>query len=67
MEMNDKEKAKVLLQIIGVGDQLYELDTKCSTLYNRRLEDWQNRGSEGKIRERDAGISGCAERAGQRV
>ncbi len=38
MEMNDKEKAKVLLQIIGVGDQLYELDTKCSTLYNRRLE-----------------------------
>lgn len=38
MAMNDKEKAKVLLQIIGVGDQLYELDTKCSTLYNRRLE-----------------------------
>ena len=38
MSMNDKEKAKVLLQIIGVGDQLYELDTKCSTLYNRRLE-----------------------------
>lgn len=38
MAMNDKEKAKVLLQIIGVGDQLYELDAKCSTLYNRRLE-----------------------------
>lgn len=38
MAMNDKEKAKVLLQIIGVGDQLYQLDTQCSTLYNRRLE-----------------------------
>lgn len=38
LSMNDKEKAKVLLQIIGVGDQLYELDSKCGTLYNRRLE-----------------------------
>jgi DNA repair exonuclease SbcCD ATPase subunit len=38
MAMNDKDKAKVLLKIIGVGDQLYELDTKCSALYNRRLE-----------------------------
>ena len=38
MAMNDKDKAKVLLQIIGVGDQLFQLDTECATLYNRRTE-----------------------------
>lgn len=38
MAMNDKEKAKVLLQIIGVGDELYKLDNEYSLLYNRRLE-----------------------------
>lgn len=38
MEMNDKDKAKVLLQIIGVGDQLFQLDAECATLYNRRTE-----------------------------
>ncbi len=38
MEMNSKEKADVLLQIIGVGDKLAKLDNEESILYNRRLE-----------------------------
>lgn len=38
MAMNDKDKAKVLLQIIGVGDELYRLDSEQSRLYNRRTE-----------------------------
>lgn len=38
MNMNDKEKATVLLQIIGIGDKLYELDRKEEQLYNRRTE-----------------------------
>lgn len=38
MAMNDKEKAKVLLQIIGVGEELYRLDSEQSRLYNRRTE-----------------------------
>ena len=38
MESSSKEKANVLLQIIGVGDKLYELDNEENKLYNRRLE-----------------------------
>lgn len=38
MKMSDKEKADILLQIIGVGDKLYELENKENTLYNRRTE-----------------------------
>lgn len=38
MESSSKDKANVLLQIIGVGDKLFELDKQESTLYNRRLE-----------------------------
>lgn len=38
MESSSKEKANVLLQIIGVGDKLFELDKQESSLYNRRLE-----------------------------
>lgn len=38
MESTPKEKANVLLQIIGVGDKLSELDRQETTLYNRRLE-----------------------------
>lgn len=38
MESTSKEKANVLLQIIGVGDKLAELDRQENTLYNRRLE-----------------------------
>lgn len=38
MEMNSKEKADVLLQIIGVGDRLAKIDNEESILYNRRLE-----------------------------
>lgn len=33
---NGKEKADTLLQIIGVGDKLYELESKEKNLYNKR-------------------------------
>lgn len=36
MQQSDKDKAKTLLQIIGVGDQLFELEKKETELYNRR-------------------------------
>ena len=38
MESSSKDKAAVLLQIIGVGDKLTEYDTQENKLYNRRLE-----------------------------
>ncbi len=38
MGSSSKEKADVLLQIIGVGDILAELERKESVLYNRRTE-----------------------------
>ena len=37
MESSGKEKAHILLQIIGVGDQLAVLEKKEKELYNRRL------------------------------
>ena len=36
MNSNNKEKANTLLQIIGVGEQLYELEQKEKEIYNRR-------------------------------
>ena len=36
MEMNSKDKAQTLLQIIGVGDQLVELEQKEIEIYNKR-------------------------------
>jgi len=36
MRANSKEKANTLLQIIGVGDQLYELEKNEAELYNKR-------------------------------
>lgn len=36
MNASNKEKANTLLQIIGVGDQLFELERKETELYNRR-------------------------------
>ena len=36
MQASNKEKAQTLLQIIGVGDQLYELETNETEIYNRR-------------------------------
>jgi DNA repair exonuclease SbcCD ATPase subunit len=36
MNASNKEKANILLRIIGVGDQLYELEQKEQELYNRR-------------------------------
>ena len=37
MESSDSEKAKILLNIIGVGDKLTALDTKEKELYQERL------------------------------
>lgn len=37
MEMNNREKADVLLQIIGVGDKLKRLEVEEQELYNERL------------------------------
>lgn len=36
LDATDKEKAETLLQIIGVGDQLHELEQQESTTYNQR-------------------------------
>lgn len=36
MEQTTKEKAQTLLKIIGVGDELYALETKEQQLYNQR-------------------------------
>lgn len=36
MQSTSKEKANTLLQIIGVGEQLYELEQKEKEVYNRR-------------------------------
>lgn len=36
MESNNKKKADTLLQIIGVGDKLFELEQKETEIYNKR-------------------------------
>ena len=36
MDSSSKEKANILLQIIGVGPQLYEFEQKETEIYNRR-------------------------------
>lgn len=36
LEMSNKDKANTLLEIIGVGEELYKLDTEIQTLYNQR-------------------------------
>lgn len=36
MQMNNKDKANTLLQIIGVGDKLYDLERQETELYNKR-------------------------------
>ncbi len=38
MSASNKEKANILLQIIGVGDKLHALDTQETQLFNRRTE-----------------------------
>ncbi len=37
MAMSSKEKANVLLKIIGIGDKLYELETAEQKFYNQRV------------------------------
>lgn len=36
MQANGKEKAQILLQIIGVGEQLFQLEQKETEIYNQR-------------------------------
>ena len=36
LHATDKEKAETLLKVIGVGDQLKELEHKCETVYSQR-------------------------------
>lgn len=36
MNASNKEKANILLRIVGVGDRLHELETKEQEIYNRR-------------------------------
>lgn len=36
MESSNKDKAKILLQIIGVGEQLFELEKQENEIYNQR-------------------------------
>lgn len=36
MELSERDKAKTLLEIIGVGDQLFALEAKEQELYNKR-------------------------------
>lgn len=38
MESSDKEKADALLNIIGVGSELADLDQRIDSLYNKRLQ-----------------------------
>ncbi|MBQ5686862.1 MAG: AAA family ATPase, partial [Ruminococcus sp.] len=38
MEMSSRKKADVLLRIIGIGEQLYEMEQNEQRLYNRRTE-----------------------------
>lgn len=36
LNATEKEKAEILLQVIGVGEQLFELDRQVTEIYNRR-------------------------------
>lgn len=36
LQASEKDKAEILLQVIGVGDQLLELDRQASEIYSRR-------------------------------
>ena len=38
LNANNKEKANALLQIIGIGEKLYQLDVEEQRIYNRRYE-----------------------------
>lgn len=38
LNANNKEKANTLLQIIGIGEKLYQLDAEEQRIYNRRYE-----------------------------
>lgn len=49
MDSSSKEKANILLQIIGVGPQLYELEQKETEIYNRRTAIGQIAGQKKKF------------------
>ncbi|MFR1501584.1 MAG: AAA family ATPase [Ruminococcus sp.] len=52
MHASDKEKAAILLQIIGIGDQLAQLEAEESRLYNQRT-------AIGRIATRNKVTSSC--------
>ena len=64
MESSGKEKAKILLQVIGVGDQLAIMEQQEKELFDERRAICTDRGPEGKIREGTAVFPGDAERPG---
>lgn len=52
MESSNKEKANTLLQIIGVGPQLYELEREEQELYNKRHTIGQIKDQKRSLRKR---------------
>lgn len=48
MESTNKEKAKILLRIIGVGDKLYQLEQQEQEIYNQRRAIGQIADQKGK-------------------
>ena len=62
MEQTAKEKANTLLKIIGVGDELYALETKEQQLYNQRHTIGQI-ADQKALQKADAGLTGNARRA----
>lgn len=48
MESTNKEKAQILLRIIGVGDQLYQLEQQEQEIYNQRRTIGQIADQKGK-------------------
>lgn len=51
MEMNNKDKARTMLKIIGVDQELYELENKEQALYNERLAIGQIADKKAKFAE----------------
>ena len=64
MESSGKEKAQTLLQIIGVGNQLAELEKEEKELYQDRLYIGRTADQKEKVRQRTAVLSGCSKGSG---
>ena len=64
MESSGKEKAQILLQIIGVGDQLSAMEQQEKELYNERLAIGRIADQKGEVCQRAALFPGRAKGAG---